>query len=204
MAVALLPPAAIVLSSMKMEPYAKKLLVLSSLAQSIEPVVIEGRPHDMSIDLTPGTTSSGSLSLRQEFSENDRFTPRGLFHKTININFTARFTEVGAANLTKRWNSHTASTSLRSAQVCGAPFLSRGRPTQLCYRPRPSPRLLQGGEWACPHGARADAVALASASGAVHELTIALATKEHASRAWPVGRLRPTCHSLASDSIGTS
>ena len=32
---------------------------------------------------------------------------------------------------------------------------STAQPRQLCYGPSPSTRLQQGGEWACPHGARA-------------------------------------------------
>jgi hypothetical protein len=63
---------------------------------SISPVSIGGVPHDMIIDLTPGTRSLGELSAIQELADDGSGIPHGVFNTNININFTCHFTPVGS------------------------------------------------------------------------------------------------------------
>jgi hypothetical protein len=63
--------------------------------QSILPVNIGGTLYDMWIQLTPGERSLGEMTFVWEFPEDGTTLPKGIFHKNINIHFTAEFSLAG-------------------------------------------------------------------------------------------------------------
>ena len=79
--------------------------------QSIRPVQIGRDLFDMRIQLTEGEKSFGEISVLQELLDDGSGIPNGLFHKNININFTAHFYLLGSDKELRKWQPQRASTS---------------------------------------------------------------------------------------------
>jgi hypothetical protein len=64
--------------------------------ESVSPVNIGGSFFDVFVHLTPGTTSSGTMTINHEFPDNGTPVREGTFSSSFHLFFTADFTPTGA------------------------------------------------------------------------------------------------------------
>jgi hypothetical protein len=63
--------------------------------EGIKPVKIDGVLYDVFIRLTPGTRSTGEMTIVQTSPDDGKSTPNGIYNTNVAIYFTAEFTPRG-------------------------------------------------------------------------------------------------------------